>query len=100
MRFRFLDATSSSPARMFLLPGQDLKSHNATPQGETDMRLVTDRDVQDEIEFFRRRKLTAPLTGVVTTDRLTTDAQQFAFLRRLNQRMREFWATHAEGASL
>jgi hypothetical protein len=59
-----------------------------------DESSVSDRDLREEIEFARRRKLTEPLTGVVATDKVTTDAQQFAFLRRLNQKAREFWATH------
>lgn len=74
MRYHFVD----QPSMMFA--------------AERQRESVTDRELREEIEFHRSRP--AELKGVTTTDQVITDAQQFAFLRRLNQRMRDFWATH------
>jgi hypothetical protein len=102
MRFRFLDATSSTPARMFLLPGQD--TSRVRGEGEAEMRylftdessacatrLVTDRDIEQEIQFHRRREVT---TKVRVADQVTLPAQEFSALKLLNQKLRDFWATH------
>lgn len=105
MRYRFLDATSSTPAKMFLLPGQDPSRH-VRDEGENSMRYifadessarsVSDRDIQAEIEFARRREAT---TKVRVADQVTLPAQEFSALKLLNQKLRDFWEKHAEGAS-
>jgi hypothetical protein len=103
MRFRFLDAIRSTPARMFLLAGQD-PPRQTRDEGET-MRYifcdtatnaseaVWDRELREEIEFHRRREPEASIR-VRVTDVATSPRQEFAALRKLNEVMRKFWAEH------
>ena len=61
------------------------------------MRLVTDSDVRDEIEFARTREVS---TRVRVTDTVRTPAMEFSALKLLNQKMRAFWEKNAEGGRL
>ncbi len=109
MRFRFLDATSSTPAKMFLLVGQDpprqrrdegdekLRYLFADESSAHATRLITDRDLREEIEFYRKREAS---TTVRTADTVTTPAMEFSALKLLNQKMRAFWEKNAEGGRL
>jgi hypothetical protein len=61
-------------------------------------RQITDRDLQEEIQFHARRN--PEPSKVRTTVQITTLAMEFAGLRKINELNRAFWAQHAEGGSL
>jgi hypothetical protein len=61
-------------------------------------RLVTDRDLREEVEFARKNS--EPKLRVFSTDAAITDRQHFSLLRQLNERMRAFWEKSAEGGRL
>jgi hypothetical protein len=58
---------------------------------------VTDRDIEEELAFHRKRQVS---TKVRTTDTLTTPAMEFSALKLLNEKMRTFWEKSAEGGRL
>ena len=52
-------------------------------------QTITDRDLEEELAFHRKREVS---TRVRVTDAVTTPSQEFAALKLLNQKMRDFWA--------
>jgi hypothetical protein len=52
---------------------------------------ITDRDIEEELAFHLQREVS---TRVRTADTVTTPAMEFSALKLLNQKMRDFWATH------
>ena len=53
---------------------------------------VWDREISEEIAFHRKRE-PEPSTKVRVTDQARSSWQEFAALKLLNQKMKEFWAT-------
>jgi hypothetical protein len=99
MRLTFHDAIGAWPAvrqdtsrRTRDEGGNDMRYIFSDESSACATRLVTDRDLREEVEFHQKREPEGSIR-VRTTDVATSPRQEFAALRKLNEVMRKFWAT-------